>query len=304
VFILILSHFVKNRENYSRIIAGTMTWGSWGANLSAKEAAQMILDCMDLGITSFDHADIYGDYGNEEFFGKAYIQSGVSRGDLQLISKCGIQMTRGRENRVKHYQYDEAYIIASAERSLKMLQTDYLDLFLLHRPSPLMRPEEIFAAADKLKASGKIKQFGVSNFTPSQMALLSAHGEVEGNQIECSLLQSSALKDGTLDDCVQAGRMAMAWSPLGGYFGSAEGAEAIERKARLHPLLEELSQKYACTPSALLIAWLFKHPAGIHPVVGTTKKNRLAELLPALNLDLDVQDWFLMWEASRGHRVA
>ena len=295
---------MKNRQNYSRMIAGTMTWGSWGANLSEKEAAQMIADCMELGITTFDHADIYGDYRNEELFGKAYAQSGVTREAMQLISKCGIQMTRGRDNRVKHYQYDEAYIIESAERSLKMLQTDYLDFFLLHRPSPLMRPEEIFSAVDKLKSSGKIKQFGVSNFTPSQMALLASEGEVEGNQIECSLLQSSAMKDGTLDDCVQAGRMAMAWSPLGGYYGSAESTEAKEQTERLEPLLKELSEKYSCTITALLMAWLFKHPAGIHPVVGTTKKSRLAEMLPALEMELDLQDWFLMWEASRGHRVA
>ena len=115
-----------------------MTWGSWGANLSEKDAARMIVDCMEMGITTFDHADIYGDYQNEELFGKAFVHSRVSRDSIQLISKCGIQMTRGRENRVKHYQYDEDYIIASAERSLKMLRTDYLDLFLLHRPSPLM----------------------------------------------------------------------------------------------------------------------------------------------------------------------
>ena len=295
---------MKKKENYSRIIAGTMTWGSWGANLSVSDASRMIEDCLELGVSTFDHADIYGDYQNEAHFGKAMAASGVDREQIQLISKCGIQMTRGRDNRVKHYQYDEAYIIWSAERSLEMLQTDYLDLFLLHRPSPLMKAEEVFQAVDKLKSSGKIKQFGVSNFTPSQMSLLEAIGPVEANQVECSLLNSSVLEDGTLDDCICSNRLAMAWSPLGGYYSAAEEAHGLARQERLHPLVKELEVKYSCSSSALLLAWLLKHPAFIHPVVGTTKKHRLAEMLVAEQIDLDLQDWFLLWEASRGHRVA
>ncbi|PQJ16345.1 aldo/keto reductase [Aureicoccus marinus] len=294
---------MKNKQNYSRLIAGTMTWGSWGAQLSEAEAAQMIQDCLSMGISTFDHADIYGDYENEALFGKAFVQSGVSREEVQLISKCGIQMTRGRENKVKHYQYDTAYIIDSAERSLRMLQTDYLDLFLLHRPSPLLRAEEVFMAVEQLKSSGKIKQFGVSNFTPSQIALLETNGPVEGNQVECSLLQSSAMLDGTFDDCISGNRMAMAWSPLGGYFGGDDRPESKERKARMEPLIAELSQKYDCGVSALLLAWLYKHPAGIHPVVGSTKKGRLAEMLKASEIEMELQDWFLLWEAARGHRV-
>ena len=266
---------MKNIENYSRIIAGTMTWGSWGANLSVPEASEMIENCLELGVSTFDHADIYGDYENEAFFGKALVSSGVDRDQIQLISKCGIQMTRGRENKVKHYQYDEEYILWSAERSLKMLQTDYLDLFLLHRPSPLMRAEEIFGAVEKLKSSGKIRQFGVSNFTPSQLRLLESAGSVEANQVECSLLQSSALVDGTLDDCLISKRMPMAWSPLGGYYSAAEEAHSLARQERLHPLVKELEEKYNCSSSALLLAWLFCSSGRHTPCRGNNQKTPL-----------------------------
>ena len=263
----------------------------------------MIQECLELGVSTFDHADIYGDYQNETLFGKALVESGIDRDQIQLISKCGIQMTRGRENKVKHYQYDADYIIWSAERSLKMLETDFLDMFLLHRPSPLMIPEEVFRAVDHLKSSGKIKQFGVSNFTPSQIALLEKGVAVEANQVECSLLQSTAFLDGSLDDCIASSRLAMAWSPLGGYYSAADEAHALARMERLHPLVKDLEAKYECSSSALLLAWLFKHPSHIHPVVGTTKTQRLKEMLTALKVDLELEDWFMLWEASRGHRV-
>ena len=150
---------------------------------------------------------------------KAYDESKIPRKDIQLISKCGIQyLCEARNNKIKHYNYSKKYIIWSAERSLKCLKTDYLDLFLLHRPSPLMSPDEIAEAITKLKDSGKIRQFGVSNFSPSQIALLETVIPVSGNQVEFSLMANQVMHDGTLDDCMINRRMAMAWSPLGGYF--------------------------------------------------------------------------------------
>ena len=165
-----------------------MTWGAWGKQFSVSEMGSMIAHCHSIGITTFDHADIYGGYTTETEFGKALTQSSINREDLQLISKCGIQyMSENRTNKVKHYNYSKDYIIWSVEESLKNLQTDYLDLLLLHRPSPLMQPSEIAEAITVLKKQGKIKDFGVSNFTTSQMELLSLKIDIDVNQIEFSL---------------------------------------------------------------------------------------------------------------------
>ncbi|MEN1783935.1 MAG: aldo/keto reductase [Bacteroidota bacterium] len=284
---------------FSRIIAGTMTWGSWGKALSTTQMSTLIQESIDLGITTFDHADIYGNYGTEGAFGKALAQSKVSRSKIQLITKCGIQMVNERQNQVKHYQYDAEYIIWSAERSLKALQTEYLDLFLLHRPSPLMEAAEIATAVDTLKAQGKIRAFGVSNFTPSQIALLETLIPISGNQVEFSLSHTDPMYDGTFDDCTMNERIAMAWSPLGGYFKSDESAS----KERLQPLLKQFAEKYEVNESQLLLAFILRHPVKIHPVVGTTNSKRLEESVQALSIALELQDWYLLLEASKGRRV-
>lgn len=289
---------MEHTNLYSRIIAGTMTWGSWGKQLSTSETANLIGACLDFGITTFDHADIYGDYGNETDFGKAFVASGVDRNAIQLISKCGIQMTSGRDNKVKHYQYDKEYIIWSAERSLKQLQTDYLDLFLIHRPSPLMQPDEIAEGVQALLDQGKIKQFGVSNFTPSQIALLETKIPVTANQVQFSVSHSAPMLDGTFDDCLAHGRMAMSWSPLGGYFG-----EDNPQNSRIRTVLNTLTTKYGVDESQLLLAFILRHPAKVCPVVGTANKERLRTSLAAAEIDLDLQDWFLLWEAGEGQPV-
>ena len=261
--------------------------------------AALLEQCLSLGITTFDHADIYGNYTNEADFGKAFLDSKIERSQAQFISKCGIQMTSGRQNVVKHYQYDKAYIIWSAEQSLKKLHTDYLDVFLLHRPSPLMQPDEIAEAVLTLKDSGKIKKFGVSNFTPSQIALLETAIPVAANQIEYSLTAHDVMHDGTLDDGIAHHRMAMAWSPLGSYFN-----ENTARTKRIKKILTGLMDTYNATEGQLLLAWILKHPSKIFPVVGTTDPKRLAATVDALPLNLSLQDWFLLLEASNGHEVA
>ena len=283
---------------FSRIIAGTMTWGSWGKQLSQKEMAALINHCLEIGITTFDHADIYGDYQNEKLFGNALSESGIARDQVQLISKCGIQMTQGRSNVVKHYQHDSAYIIWSVEESLKKLGTDYLDLLLLHRPSPLMHPDEVAQAVQTLMKEGKIKHFGVSNFTPSQIALIASSVPVEANQVEFSLLHCGPMYDGTFDDCIINKRMAMAWSPLGGFF-SADN----ERKKRVATILQKLAEKYGANADVLLLAWLMRHPAGVYPVVGTTNKERLSNAVQASQIEFGLEDWFTLLEASLGHEV-
>ena len=289
---------MKKTNMYSKIIAGTMTWGSWGEKFSKNQMIEVMNFCIDKGITTFDHADIYGDYGTEKAFGEAFSDSGINRSDIQLISKCGIQMTNGRKNRVAHYQYDAEYIIWSVEQSLKKLQTEYLDLLLLHRPSPLMNVEAIAQAIKKLKADGKIKKFGVSNFTPSQIAMIETKTPVSANQVEFSLTHDNPMYDGTFDNCIIHNRVAMAWSPLGKYF-----KEKNEQNNRIKNVFKHLEKKYDANASQLLLAFIMHHPTNSIPVVGTTKKERLEHSLQAINLHLELEDWFMMLEASKGNPV-
>ena len=291
---------MKNTPTYSKIIAGTMTWGKWGKRLSTDEMIGLMNHCFDIGITTFDHADIYGDYTNEEDFGTAFMKSGLKRENIQLISKCGIQFKEeARDNKVKHYNYEERYIIWSVEQSLKKLKTEYFDMFLLHRPSPLMDQHEISKAVEKLKRDGKIRQFGVSNFTPSQIALLETAVRVEGNQVECSLTHNEVMEDGTLDDCIIKERMAMAWSPLGTYF-----RKSSDQSKRIQKVMDLLTDKYKATEDQLLLSWIMKHPANIFPVVGTATPERLSLAMKAVDISLELEDWFLLLEASNGEEVA
>ena len=290
---------MEHTAYYSRIIAGTMTWGDWGKQLSEQHMERLIQHCLEHEISTFDHADIYGDYTNEEQFGKAFSNSNIKREDIQLISKCGIQFdAKSRSNRVKHYACGKDYVIWSVERSLKLLQTDYLDFLLLHRPSPLMHQEEIAEAITQLKKEGKIRQFGVSNFSPSQIALIENLIPVDGNQIEYSLTSNTVMNDGTLDDCIINKRLAMSWSPLGAYFRE----DSLQTK-RIKKELNILCAKYNATEDQLLLSWVLKHPATVYPVVGTATPERLALAMKAVEIKMELEDWFILLEASNGHEV-
>ncbi len=285
--------------NYTRLIAGTMTWGNWGKDLNTGQMTSLIEACVNNGITTFDHADIYGGYTTEAAFGKALQAFSGAREEIQLISKCGIQyLADSRKNTLKHYEYGGDYIIWSVNTSLKNLRTDYLDLLLLHRPSPLMQPEEIAKAISILKQEGKIKNFGVSNFTPYQTDLIAKYTDVSVNQISCSLTHYSAMLDGSLDHMMLNGIKPMAWSPLGVVF-----KERGEQINRINQVLFNLMVKYEATADQLLLAWLLKHPAGIHPVIGTTSTERIINSVNALNITLETEDWFMLLVASQGHKV-
>nr|WP_299170713.1 aldo/keto reductase [uncultured Allomuricauda sp.] len=289
---------MQHTNNYSRIIAGAMTWGSWGKKLSKNQIIDLMGHCISNGITTFDHADIYGDYTTEADFGEAFGESDIQRENIQIISKCGIQMTSGRKNQVKHYEYSKDYITWSVEESLKKLHTEYLDLLLLHRPSPLMQPDEIAEAITQLKGDGKIKEFGVSNFMPSQIAMLENTIPVSANQVEFSLTHDTPMYNGTFDDCISRKRMTMAWSPLGSVY-----REDSEQTKRIKAKLTELCEKYDVEESQLLLAWILKHPSGVHPVIGTTNKDRIELSVKAIRIDLELQDWFELLEASQGNSV-
>lgn len=284
----------------SPIIAGVMNWGIWDKNLNTKEFTHLINLFIENGITTFDHADIYGGYTTEASFGKALSESKIDRKKIQLITKCGIQYTS--ENRpnnwIKHYEYSKDYIIWSAENSLKNLQTDYLDVLLLHRPSPLMQSDEIAEAVSKLKTDGKILSFGVSNFTSSQTELLRQKTEISFNQVQFSATHHEAMLDGSFDYMQIHNIKPMAWNPLGTVF-----RENTDQTFRLRQLLAKLVEKYHVGSDIILLAWIMQHPAGISPVAGTVNSGRIQQLMKAKSLILDKQDWFAIWTESMGNKV-
>jgi predicted oxidoreductase len=284
----------------SPIIAGVMNWGVWDKNLNTKEMNHLIHLFFENGITSFDHADIYGGYTTEASFGKAWADAKIDREKIQLISKCGIQyVSENRpENKIKHYNYSKEYIIWSVETSLKNLQTDYLDVLLLHRPSPLMQADEIAKAVEQLKTAGKIRSFGVSNFTSSQTELLRQKTEIDFNQIQFSATNHEAMTDGSLDYMQLHNIQPMAWNPLGVVF-----RENTEQTQRLKLLFSKLVEKYHVGADLLLLAWILQHPAHVLPVAGTINVSRIQQLMKAKSLVLDAQDWFAIWTESMGNKV-
>ncbi|WGH74630.1 aldo/keto reductase [Tenacibaculum tangerinum] len=285
--------------NYSNVIAGCMRWGIWGENLDTHQMVNLIEACVQNEVTTFDHADIYGDYTTESSFGKALESSSIKRENIQLISKCGIQHTGNtRTNRIKHYDYSKKYIIWSVEQSLQNLKTEYLDLLLLHRPSPLMHPDEIAAAIETLISQGKIKDFGLSNFTPLQTQLIASKTTVSVNQIEASLSHYTPLLNGDLNYMQLHHIQPMAWSPLGTYF-----TEDSTKNLQIKEEMLRLTQKYNATETQVLLAWLYQHPSQIIPVIGTTKKERIIEAVAAQKIILETEDWFALLEASQGHKV-
>lgn len=284
---------------FSKIIAGTMTWGIWGKNLDKKQMIDLMNFCLETGITTFDHADIYGGYTNESDFGNAFGESQIKREEIQLISKCGIQLpTENRSTKIHHYNYSKSHIIWSAEQSLKNLKTDYLDLFLLHRPSPLMQVDEIAEAIEKLKTEGKILDVGVSNFTPSQTDLIQTKTKINYNQIEFSVTHFEPMLDGSIDYMQLNGIQPMCWSPMGSVFKKSD-----DKSIRIKKLATQLSLKYNVEMDVLLLAWILKHPAGILPVFGTADKTRITNLMKATTIEMELEDWFAFWTASAGNPI-
>ncbi len=276
-----------------------MNWGLWGKNLNTKEMASLIEICLEHHITSFDHADIYGDYTTEAEFGNAFHESKTDRSKIQFISKCGIQHPSSNSPyQIKHYNTTKEHIITSVEKSLFNLKTDYLDLLLLHRPNPLMQADEIAEAIEKLKQEGKIIDFGVSNFSPSQTELIQSRTKVYYNQIQFSITHFDSLFNGDLDYMQIHKIRPMAWSPLGNVF-----KENTPQTNQLQNILAKMMLQYNTTADVLLLAWILKHPSGILPVTGTASADRLKTITKATTLNLSPEDWFELLESSQGHQV-
>lgn len=291
------------KTNISKIIAGVMKWGQWGAKLQQSEMTKLIEECCNIGVTTFDHADIYGDHTTEVEWGAAFKASGVSRDKIQIITKCGIMMPSKQKPHIKekHYDTSQSHIIRSVENSLKNLQTDYLDMLLIHRPSPLMDPNDIMKAMDLLKKSGKVKNFGVSNFTPSQMLLINSAYDVEANQVEVSLFELSAFLDGTLDHCILYDIIPMAWSPLGGgnLFLPTSSVELLAKRERLN----QIARKYNWSLDEMVYLFLLHHPAHIRPVVGSSKIERIKVAVDCTHRIISDAQWFEIWTAASGTEV-
>ncbi len=290
--------------SYSRIIAGTMKWGAWGAHFNTAAYEAMIKNCLQLGVTTFDHADIYGDYTTEEDFGRVLKQEPSLRQQMQLITKCGIQMLSANrpQHKIKSYDTSFTHITESVEQSLKNLSTDYIDCLLIHRPDPLFDAEEVAAAFEQLQKEGKVLQFGVSNFRKWQVDLIRSRFPISVNQIECSVLHLDPFGDGTLDQCQQHSLIPMAWSPLGG--GNLFADDEDERNKRILAVANLLADKYNASADVLLFSWLLTHPSRIYPVTGTSKIERIKAAVDATNIKLEREDWFMMWRASTGREVA
>jgi len=276
----------------SDIVVGTMRWGIWDAKFTTAQYEAMIDTSMSLGMSTFDHADIYGDYTTEAEFGAALKLHPEWRSQMELVTKCGIIRVCDQkpEHYIKAYDFTKSHILQSAEDSLRNLQTDYLDVMLLHRPDLLMDPDEVAEAFELLYTSGKVRSFGVSNFTPSQVKLLQSTVPVGVHQLEVSVKDVSAFDDGRLDQCALDGIVPMAWSPLGG------GKLPNE----MLTVLEPLATAFEVTPQAIALAWLLQHSSGILPVVGTTKAENLEAAQAALNIKLDRQQWYTIYQAATG----
>jgi len=288
---------------FSAIIHGLWRLAEW--KLSAAELLRLIEECLDLGITTFDHADIYGRYTCEGLFGDALALKPSLRQQMQLVTKCGIKlMTPDRpEQKLPFYDTSKVHIVGSVERSLQNLRTDYIDLLLIHRPDPLMNPEEVAEAFTQLRDQGKVRHFGVSNFTTSQFDMLQSYLDMPlvTNQIEISVLHLDNMQNGTLDHCQMKRIAPMGWSPLGGgrMFTSED-----ERAVRLRQKLTEIAAETGATSiDQIMYAWLLMHPARIMPIVGSGKLERIKTAVNSLDVAITRQHWFEILKASLGKDV-
>ncbi|MGL4875930.1 MAG: aldo/keto reductase [Clostridium sp.] len=292
---------LTNQLSYSRIIQGFWRLSHW--NQSPKETLDFMKECVHLGVTTFDNADIYL---AESLQGEAMALDKAFRSNIQIVTKCGIKppiQSLFKDVKTPHYNSSKKHIIESVDNALKRLNTDYIDTMLIHRPDFLMDPQEVAEAFTEIRNSGKVLEFGVSNFTPSQIDLLSSYYKepLVTNQIEISPLKTSSLTDGSLDKALEKRISTMAWSPLA---GGRIFKDDFEQALRVRVCLNELKEKYkAESIDQIAYAWLLKHPAKIMPIVGSSKISRVKIAIKALDINLSHEDWYLILEASLGKSV-
>ncbi|MGL3608458.1 aldo/keto reductase [Rhizobium sp. G187] len=286
---------------FSRLVYGMWRIGD-DADTSPKHVQAKIEACLAQGITTMDQADIYGGYTAEAVLGGALKASPGLRDKLEIVTKCDIVAPAGRHSaaRVKYYDTSAAHITASVEASLTDMGTDHVDLLLIHRPDPLIDPDETGPALDALIASGKVRAVGVSNFRPWDFSLLqsSMENNLVTNQIELSLLATDAFVNGDLAYLQERMVPPMAWSPLGG------GRLFDGSKPELLAALKRIGSEQGVDETAVAVAWLLRHPAAILPVMGTNALERIAKIADALTVEIDRQTWFELYTLAIGREVA
>ena len=273
--------------------------------LSIAQLNSLIHELIDLGVTSFDHADIYGDYSCESIFGQVLKRQPSLRNQVQIITKCGIKLTSQKfpNRKINYYDYSAEHILESVNTSLKNLHTDYIDLLLLHRPAPFFEPYEVSRAFDTLFKAGKVRYFGVSNFTRGDIELLAeatSHRLIV-NQIEASPLCLDNFDNGTINYMMKENIIPMAWSPLGGgrLFDLSD-----EQASRLSIILNDIKNEMNLSSvEEVVYAWLLAHPSNILPVVGSKRVDRIRLALNALKQPLSLENWYRIYTASKGHDV-
>jgi predicted oxidoreductase len=288
-----------------------MAYGVWrlseaqdhsvSANLARIDA------CLAQGITTFDHADIYGDYRCEALFGEAIKARPSLKSQIEIVTKTDIMLLSSQwpSTRVKHYDTSAAHVTASVERSLSRIGVDVIDLLLIHRPDPLMDAQALGACLDGLIDSGKLRGVGVSNFMPWDVDLLQScmKHKLQTNQIELGLLSPAPFINGQLAHAQQHRMPVMAWSPLGGGRLHSQADTPGTAAARLAPKLAELAQAAGTDTTAVAMAWLMHHPVQVLPVMGTNQIERIACFADAARVPMDRQTWYELYELANGHEV-
>ena len=285
----------------SRIVAGMWRMTEWG--MSVEQRVGFIERCLDLGVTSFDHADIYGGYGVESLFGDALRLQSSLRERMEIISKCGIKLVSPQrpQHTIQHYDTSAAHITASVEESLRQLGTDRLDLLLIHRPDPLMDFDEVASTFERLRAAGKVLHFGVSNFSRHQFETLDKRIALATNQVEFSPLHTAPMFDETFDGLQDAGVAPMIWSPLaGGRLFQGGEAQADNLRLVIKGISDELGQPFA----SVVFAWIMQLPCRPVPLTGSGRIEAIGVAVAGTQFTLSRTDWFTILRAARGHEVA
>ena len=285
----------------SRIVAGMWRMGEWG--MAVEQRVAFIEQCIALGVTSFDHADIYGGYGVEGLFGEALRLKPSLRDQMELVTKCGIKLVSAQrpQHSIQHYDTSASHIVASVEESLRQLHTDRIDLLLIHRPDPLMEFDEIAEAFSGLRKAGKVLHFGVSNFSRHQFESLHKRIALATNQVEFSPLHTVPMFDETFDGLQDLGVAPMIWSPLAGgrlFSGNDDGAENL--RLVIKGIADAMGKPFA----SVVFAWIMQLPCRPLPLTGTSRIEAIAVAVAGTGFTLAREDWFRILRAARGHEVA
>jgi predicted oxidoreductase len=291
---------MSNPLPLSPMVAGAWRLAEWG--FSVEQRLAWIEGNIERGLTSFDHADLYGGYQVETLFGEALARAPALRRRLQLISKCGIKLVNPARphHGSKHYDTSAAHVQLSVDNSLRALHTDHLDLLLIHRPDALLDADELAATFERLRRDGKVLHFGVSNFSVQQFELLHSRIPLATNQVECSPLYLDAIHDGTFDQAQRLRARPMIWSPLAGGRLFSENSEAAQR---VRQVMGEIGARLGLSTTTLAIAWLLRLPCRPIPVIGSRRLSVSDEAAAALSVTLSADDWYRIWVASAGHEV-